>query len=61
MLIPRREKAAALVLMMLCGATLPADEAEDRAVQAVKYWGGKVTRDETMPGKPGEGRVAAGA
>ena len=48
--------------LMLCGvvswlglipsAPLYADDAEDKAVAFVEKLGGKVTRDEKLPGKP---------
>src|SRR5262245_54211681 len=51
MLSPRLALIAVLVLAV-CGMTLRADEAEDRAVKAVEKLGGKVTRDDKQPGKP---------
>ena len=42
---------AGLVLVLGCAA-LHADSAEDRAVQAVMKWGGRITRDEEAEGKP---------
>jgi internalin A len=44
--------AAAILLILLIGGNLSADEAEDKAVQAVEKLGGKVARDERAQGKP---------
>jgi hypothetical protein len=42
---------AGLVLVVGCAA-LRADPAEDRGVQAVMKWGGRITREEAAEGKP---------
>ena len=39
-------------LLLLTAAPLLADDAEDKAVEAVKKLRGKVTRDEKAEGKP---------
>ena len=44
--------ATAAVLIVLLAAGLRADEAEDKAVQAIKKLGGDVTRDNKAEGKP---------
>jgi hypothetical protein len=46
MMMPRQALAVVLLIMPLAGG-LRADEAEDRAVQAIKKLGVKLKRDET--------------
>jgi len=41
-----------LGLLLVTGARLGADEAEDRAVERVEELGGNVTRDGSQPGEP---------
>jgi hypothetical protein len=39
-------------MLVLGSATLHADSAEDRGVQAVMKWGGRITREVGAAGKP---------
>jgi len=43
---------SALSVLLLGHAVAPADDAEDRAVEAVKKLGGKAIRDEMVANKP---------
>jgi hypothetical protein len=51
-LTPRAWAAAATLLALLTGGNLPADEAEDKAVEAVEKLRGKVARGGQAQGKP---------
>ena len=49
---PESKGLVAGLVLVLGGAAWHADPAEDRAVQAVVKWGGRITREEAAEGRP---------
>src|SRR5437868_3385927 len=56
----RHVRATALVLLLLLPAGLRADEAEDRAIQTVLQFGGKVYPEVRQPGQSVTGVTLTG-